>query len=358
MKKWHKFKINLSPEYIQSAIKKFTNIDYFRVNSKNIHPHYSEIMENIKNTTNSNMYYDGDYAYQNVNLSMWSGIIISTVYENKPVPIMLYNEFDEKTQRLTGVKSRIDFYGLYFRLELLNGNQLSQTIENMKEFILCWEFQWINQRNISRIDVSTDFFFNEIKLMPTIDETLSNVKWEKNIHIGKDWLLESWSNGSKDTLGIFYRGYNKNLDTLSKWKWFLYNDYLRYWSVHRIELQFGSRSVATLWRESINQLICEIEDATNWPTQHNISTHYQYKAPVDAHFEVNSYAKDIAGRAATYANNGYNPFMMLKDLLPQRISQKRFDMMLADFYLSLHHYYTCNPSKLQTVPSATVPVWV
>lgn len=150
--------------------------------------------------------------------------MFSCDYNGMSVPLFLYNYYKGR--------SRISFYGSFFRLidtGFLDKNYLQ---------IVCTWFTCPSTAIITRIDYRLDFLMSEKVNIPTIPNiikhsfSLSNVReWKKG------QTLTNWQVGDKKSKSVVFRLYDKLLDSNKKWKDFLYLDYFRFQSVHRIEFE-------------------------------------------------------------------------------------------------------------------------
>ena len=318
MNKWSNIKIKI-PLYEDNIIQKlYTHCDYLRISFTQKHEYFSKILHLI-DSDNTNQFYDDNYTYAKLHLSMGSCLQISLVYDNHSVPIMLYNEFDEKTQLLTKRLGRIDFYWSFFRLSDLN---VYNHVDIISE-IVSWFLPDV-ELYISRIDVACDVFLRKSCSLPSIEKicTSDSDRFQHRSFYGRWGKHISCEVGNSDSLGVFWRAYNKTIELLSKWKGFLYRDYLTFGSVHRYEVQFGSRYCKGLQLKDVESFCFKvgeylIDNATN---RGNLQSYYEYKEPARDRIRLDKYAKDILWRMVTYANNGCNPYILMNDRLPSKIN--------------------------------------
>lgn len=331
MNTWGNIKIKI-PEYNQNTIQKiYTHLDYLRFSFTEPHDYFHKIINTIDND-NSNQFFDDEYSYSKLRLSMGNCLQIAVVYEGRAVPVMLYNEFDEKTQVITKRFWRLDFYWSFFRLSDLNLYDYNDKIKS-----ILWEFETTTKIYISRIDVATDVFLKKQQYLPTISEIVgsSEIQRQYRPFYLKWWKFISCEIGNSDSLGVFSRVYHKTIELLQKWKGFLYRDYLTSWAVHRYEVQLWSRYCKRLQLQNIQNFLTQIREVMtsklwNWK---NIQSYYEYKEPARDRIKVDKYAKDILGRVATYASNGYNPYLLLQERLPTKISLDLANDYLHSFLL-------------------------
>jgi len=92
--------------------------DYLRFNFLRQLPYLDRVLSRL-DFDNSNFAYDeeNDLSYTKLKLSTGPCLMISCNYDNKSIPIGLYNVFENGIKKQ--VRSRLDFYGSYFRLEEL-----------------------------------------------------------------------------------------------------------------------------------------------------------------------------------------------------------------------------------------------
>lgn len=109
-----------------------------------------------------------------------------------------------------------------------------------KYIVAFWEYY------ITRFDFRIDFFhWNDIKHLRYEDVYSFNARKDKdNLVVDKKskkfytWRT-AWNRKDKY---VYTRMYQKQIESLDKWHWELYIDYLEYpWKVRRLEFEFGSK---------------------------------------------------------------------------------------------------------------------
>jgi hypothetical protein len=226
-------------------------------------------------------------------------LLASVSYNDISVPIMCYTEFNIYTKMITGKMGRIDLYGSYFRLCQIWELEL-------------FNFDWLNSDMwISRIDYRIDLFndYDLIKI-PKVQNIL-NIRKNANYQLYKIWdTITNWQYGNKTSERIFYRFYDKKLDSEKKWKQFLYQDFFSFKTVHRFEMQFWNHFCKWYVFSDIYNLLQKIKNYIWW--ENNWCIFYKY----DSKFEINNkYIQKFGSMANKIYINWKNPYLYLTDFL-------------------------------------------
>ena len=188
-------------------------------------------------------------------------------YNGVSVPLFLYNYYKGK--------SRLSFYGSFFRLI-----DTGYLVSDYLQVVLTW-FTCPSDALISRIDYRLDFLLGEKVNIPTIPNilkhsfSLSNVReWKKG------QTLTNWQVGDKKSKSVVFRLYDKLLDSSKKWKDFLYLDYYRFESVHRIEFECNLKFCFWYTIKQLDSLLDKVykvfwisENKRLWQILHRYDSH-------------------------------------------------------------------------------------
>lgn len=326
-------------------------IDYLRFNFMKSVPYLDRILNKL-DYDNSNFAYDedNDFNYTKFKLSTGPALMISCSYDNKSVPIWMYNIFENWIKK--SVYSRLDFYGSYFRLEELGF------------FPLGWYNSFIDDLtseipSITRIDYCVDLFYNSDEILFKPKQVAPNclsseIKYRVDT-ISKWKETQSWSIGSKSSKRNVLRMYDKLADLDSKQKFFLYQDYLEYKSVHRIEFQFGPNFTRWFFLDNLDILIQKITDKFNVSkVAFNGPMFYKYSS----NHEINDYSrlfytKQFTGRAEKFFYSNINPYRLLLQYFDSNLLKlsdiQQHKKFLLEFYLDLSkHELLSNALNLST----------
>lgn len=129
-------------------------------------------------------------------------------------------------------KSIVDFYGSFFRLidiQYLPSNYLDIVVK-------CLGISY--NSSISRIDYRLDFFSDSDIKVQKYNDLLKHSINASTLRIWKKWqILTNWQCWDKSSKAVVFRLYDKLIDSVKKKKQYLYFDYFRFNSVHRLEFE-------------------------------------------------------------------------------------------------------------------------
>ena len=205
-------------------------IDYLRLSFKN---HKFSIFDYIPewiDNDNTNLAYINiwDIKLSVSCVNKWdsnNSYMFSVSYNDNSVSLFFYRLYHER--------HLIDFYGSFFRLieiEFLPSDFIDKIL-----YYFRLSFEYIN---ISRIDYRLDFFMNTPSKILHYNDLLDYNINSNNVRVWKKGnTLTNWQVWDKNSKALSIRLYDKLLDTRKKWKDFLYFDYFRYNTVHRLEFE-------------------------------------------------------------------------------------------------------------------------
>lgn len=225
-------------------------IDYLRLSYSGGFYIYDYIWEWLDNDNSSFTYInicDIDIALNIVSCKGgWEWIQFSVSYNGKSVPIAIYREFHNK--------HIFDFYGSFYRLIDLEYIS-SDFIDN---FLLYFNIDK-SYCNISRVDYRLDFLMNTNCKVPHYNDIIRHNINTSNVRVWKKWqVLTNRQVWDKDSKSLVIRLYNKLLDTVKKNKDFLYFDYFRYNTVHRLEFECNLKFCYGYTYDNLDKLVAKI----------------------------------------------------------------------------------------------------
>lgn len=338
-------------------------IDHLSLNLKDRIPKLSEILS-ILDLDNSNFKIEriDDYSITYTKSISRNGLFINIAIWINDVPytIFQYLEYPEKKKKKFNSEWSFTFYSTYFRL--LERQEISLSFE--KAFF--WDSYYaIKLFPISRIDYKIDFFFEGNYPFPDKDfivkarkdtkntlYTTDKLKEWKNITINKihikNWTITGRDLWARSNKSVFLRMYDKLLDSIIKWKIWLYDDYFKYKKVYRLEWEFRTKfnkhtdgkhkknwSQYTYWEISDLEIKCmwffQLLDL--WTKKFT----YQYKENEDKDSILARYFRDFWWRACKIALMNNNPFRVILnqflyiDDIRKQISKSLLETLILDF---------------------------
>lgn len=312
-------------------------IDYLRFNFQQKIPYFDRILNSL-DYDNSNIFFDeNDFSYTKIPLTTWPALIISVSYENKPVPFMMYNVF---TSWIKSSYSRIDFYGAYFRFEEIGFFPLGWRSTFIKELTS-------ENPTITRIDYCFDLFYDDLKLLPKPKEVLPTLKtklkrWLYTFSNGwKEESRASWRSSSKN---IIVRMYDKLVDLDKKGKFFLYDDYQKWDTVHRFEVQFWPSFCRWYRLDTFDYLMWRIGSIFRISSlSDNSAFFYSYARNTKiTDYSRLFYTKQFVWRSQKFFDSWINPYLILFEYNKinctniQQINQHK--IYLLELYIELKKY--------------------
>lgn len=224
---------------IKDIAKKFdriwTGCDYLRLSYKDKSDLVEYYIENL-DTDNSNFATDTicwiDFTVQKWYCLIWTTLTYSCSYNDISVPCFQFVKFDEKTSYHFKGYWKLDFYWSFFRL-------LDIWFFDKSIFIKIKNLFSEDNPKVTRFDYRIDFFSYSEKKVPSAVDILWYIHTQSNCIDYKKWtVITDWICWSKKNWRYAIRYYDKLEDTNKKTKVFLYQDYYKFKSVHRLEFEF------------------------------------------------------------------------------------------------------------------------
>lgn len=349
-------------------------IDYLQINLKMVVPFLSEILHRL-DTDNSNTHFDNFWEYQVSMIKQYSKrgpiLNISISIDNIPYPIFQYAEYSDQQKQILKSSWKFVYYGTYFRL--LEIWKLNGLFEDMFFNDYYTNFK---EESISRVDYKLDFFYKQEKDIVELEnmlDTRSNVE-KKNYemtedeytkHIGllknitkinnnipviyniqskfSNWSKSTWwTYGSKSNKSLYFRMYDKLVDSIAKGKMMLYDDYFWYESVHRFEIEFrikfnkkqmpGGR-IQTYKLSELSELQEKIYKYLWLQERNNEKFIYQYNENETTDFSERSrYQVDFWWRWYMIVMSWFNPFISLhRTLIRKNLNGELFKEIVHEY---------------------------
>lgn len=240
---------------------------------------FSEHFEKLDSDNSNQAFIEWEYFTFTISKSSnnrYSSLRISISVDGVAYPVIEIRDFSGKKWWFIACDYSVYVYWTLFRLiERWDIEPLDRMLCDLFDEN---DLHVISSARINRIDYRLDLFFDTDRRIPTINKVLSkkdttsysefsltkeshknykdwkNVialhnkikQWEKpkftQIQKQKEWsYMNWWTIWQKKTKTVRIRMYNKLLDSLSKWKYGLFDDFFTYWSVYRLECEFRDK---------------------------------------------------------------------------------------------------------------------
>lgn len=314
-------------------------LDYLRLKLESPIEYFENIY-NLVDLDNSNFYVDPEnkITYVKLLLKVWAGVMALKSYKWIPTPLFCYIDYDPHIKQDFNTYGKIDFYGSFFRLWEIWEVDFSFLYE------ICNN---IDMLRVTRIDFRLDFFYKNKTRIPPLKKLIKkrkNVK-SKHFHLWKD--LESWEYGNRGQSRVFTRMYDKLLDTEVKNKYFLYEDYHNYKSVHRLEFQVERHFCVgyTFWT------LLGLEEKVEKSIKLEYDKPIYRKSNTEPDYDNVKYFSNFISRGYSLAKADKNPFKILLWWLIKKmheeweLSQQQLEKLIEDLFIEYWTYVTSKESK-------------
>ena len=175
-----------------------------------------------------------DFTYTKFSTWIWYALNFTYSYNGVSIPIMQYVKFNDHAKHTTWKSAKISIYWSYFRLEQIWVFRENYIIDLLKTFS-------DEDPRIMRYDLRFDYFSLDRNVqIPDVSEICWYIHHQSTIQkwYNWDWNLIDWCVWNPNTWRYKIRYYDKKIDTDKKNKWVLYSDFVKYSSVHRLEIEF------------------------------------------------------------------------------------------------------------------------
>lgn len=207
--------------------------DYLRCSFINSSDYIQEKID-LLDYDNSNYWIDDiggfDFTFQKAPTPIWTSLTFSCSFNDVSVPCFQFVKFNNETFNITWKYWKLDFYWSFCRLVEIwfFPNSLFLDVKNK-----------ISEENpkITRYDFKIDFFSDKKLSIPDVNDILI-LHSQSNYDPHYVWFeITNRLVWSKSNWKYAIRFYDKLLDTNLKNKFFLYQDYFKFKSVHRLEFE-------------------------------------------------------------------------------------------------------------------------
>lgn len=365
--------MKINQNYLQKLLKEATTyndwIDHLTLNMKKELARLHHILATLDDD-NSNTYFDSlwEYkiSYKKNHSKNWTFLNITVSIEDIPYTLFQYLEYNKKKQEFLKSIWSFTIYSTYFRLI-----EKKAIEKDFIELFLGEEYDTILHFPISRIDYKIDFFFNKktefpektklieirkdsknefYKIQPPQIQNSKHQKIIANATYYKWEIITWWNIGNKSNKSIFLRMYDKLIDSITKSKVMLYDDYLTYENVFRLEGEF--RTKFNKYEKTTSKITKKIMPYTYWTLEwlkekckayyglnnsNTKATVYQYKTNKKIEsYEIRNF-NDFWWRACKIALQGLNPFTVIlnqftkREKISKQISSQLVEALILDF---------------------------
>lgn len=365
--------MKINQNYLQKLLNEATTysdwIDHLTLNMKKELPRFHHILATLDDD-NSNTYFGSLWEYKisytKNHSKNWTFLNITVSIEDIPYTLFQYLEYNKKKQEFLKSIWSFTIYSTYFRLI-----EKKAIEKDFIELFLGEEYDTILRFPISRIDYKIDFFFNEktkfpektklieirkdsknefYKIQPPQIQNLKHQKIVANATYYKWEIITWWNIGNKSNKSIFLRMYDKLIDSIAKSKVMLYDDYLIYENVFRLEGEF--RTKFNKYEKTTSKITKKIMPYTYWTLEwlkekckayyglsnsNTKATVYQYKTNKKIEsYEIRNF-NDFWWRACKIALQGLNPFTVIlnqftkREKISKQISSQLVEALILDF---------------------------
>ena len=365
--------MKINQNYLQKLLKEATTyndwIDHLTQNMKKELARLHHILATLDDD-NSNTYFDSLWEYKisytKNHSKNWTFLNITVSIEDIPYTLFQYLEYNKKKQEFLKSIWSFTIYSTYFRLI-----EKKAIEKDFIELFLGEEYDTILHFPISRIDYKIDFFFNKktefpektklieirkdsknefYKIQPPQIQNSKHQKIIANATYYKWEIITWWNIGNKSNKSIFLRMYDKLIDSITKSKVMLYDDYLTYENVFRLEGEF--RTKFNKYEKTTSKITKKIMPYTYWTLEwlkekckayyglSNSNTKaivYQYKTNKKIEsYEIRNF-NDFWWRACKIALQGLNPFTVIlnqftkREKISKQISSQLVEALILDF---------------------------
>lgn len=365
--------MKINQNYLQKLLKEATTyndwIDHLTLNMKKELGRLHHILATLDDD-NSNTYFDSLWEYKisytKNHSKNWTFLNITVSIEDIPYTLFQYLEYNKKKQEFLKSIWSFTIYSTYFRLI-----EKKAIEKDFIELFLGEEYDTILHFPISRIDYKIDFFFNKktefpektklieirkdsknefYKIQPPQIQNSKHQKIIANATYYKWEIITWWNIGNKSNKSIFLRMYDKLIDSITKSKVMLYDDYLTYENVFRLEGEF--RTKFNKYEKTTSKITKKIMPYTYWTLEwlkekckayyglsnsNTKATVYQYKTNKKIEsYEIRNF-NDFWWRACKIALQGLNPFTVIlnqftkREKISKQISSQLVEALILDF---------------------------
>lgn len=261
--------------------------------------------------------------------TLWTKLDFSVSYNDVAVPVAQFVKYNEHNSFLFNCYWKFDFYGSMFRL-------VDMWYFEKSMFLLLKVLISEENPKVTRFDYRLDFFSMKNYKIPEIKEFTNYLHTQsKTSEFREGWELTNWLIWSKNNWRYAIRYYDKLLDTDSKEKVFLYQDYFIYNSVHRLEIEFQPNFLKWYtFYDFYDWVIAQRIDIILWLFQKMFGgpLFYQYQEDYKIKEKDKSkYLKRYATSSVRLAKNWINPLIQCYKAIFYELEESELQKNVCDF---------------------------
>ena len=269
--------------------------------------------------------------------SLWTRLTFTCSYNDVSIPCCQFVKYNEHSRYLFKSYWKFDFYGSMFRL--IEIWYLKKSIFLLFKVLISEE-----DAKITRFDYRIDFFSMKNIKVPSPVQFLKYIHSQSKVREFKSlsWVYESWiiwKNKSKNNRYAL-RYYDKLVDSDSKNKIFLYQDYFMYKTVHRCEIEFQPNFLKWYtFYDFYDWLIQDKIESILWIGEKlfNGAIFYQYQEDyIIKDKDKSKYLRRYSTSSVRLAKNKINPLIQCYKAIFYELEEEELKKNVSDFLTYIH----------------------
>ena len=261
--------------------------------------------------------------------TLWTKLDFSISFNDVAVPVAQFVKYNEHNSFLFNCYWKFDFYGSMFRL--VDMWYLEKSIFLLLKVLISEE-----NPKVTRFDYRIDFFSMKEKKIPEIKEFTNYLHTQsKTSEFRSGGELTNRLIWSKNNWRYAIRYYDKLLDSDSKEKVFLYQDYFIYNSVHRLEFEFQPNFLKWYTFYDFYDMTIEFKiESILWLKEKMFwgPLFYQYQEDYTIQDKDKTrYLKKYSSSSVRLAKNGINPLIQCYKSIFYELEEEELQKNVADF---------------------------
>ena len=261
--------------------------------------------------------------------TLWIKLDFSICFNDVAVPVAQFVKYNEHNSFLFNCYWKFDFYGSMFRL--VDMWYLEKSIFLLLKVLISEE-----NPKVTRFDYRLDFFSMKEKKIPEIKEFTNYLHTQsKTSEFRSGGELTNRLIWSKNNWRYAIRYYDKLLDSDSKEKVFLYQDYFIYNSVHRLEFEFQPNFLKWYTFYDFYDMTIEFKiESILWLKEKMFGgpLFYQYQEDYTIQDKDKTrYLKKYSTSSVRLAKNGINPLIQCYKSIFYELEEEELQKNVVDF---------------------------
>lgn len=336
----------LDPEKISKMNIFRKSIDWLSVSLETPLVFFNKV-DSILDNDNSNSYYDSIYEYtvQKYNTKQGSTLAIYESYCGFPVMLASITRYSSGLVNASNAWGNIQFTSSFFRLAYLKHDMdisspssdvlilhplLSFLASFQKDWDLIYKLGTLYTGSLARLDYALDIEFipTSMGLIPDIKELVNPRSNSKVKKYYEGDLINAWVFGSRTSKNMYFRCYDKNLDTSQKWKGFLFPEYQDK-HIARFEVEHLYHSISKYTFREISQAMSYC-DSLVWLKDRSFSYRVDRKLVEKVYKKQALYHVDKFVLSAHGAKE--NPFIMLSESMRKNLLEEEYNSYFSSFF--------------------------